>query len=248
MNYLASLSDFFKSPKWANNLLLGGVCMLIPIVGPLVLMGWHVSGFWGRKNTEDFTTYPTFDFSNFGKYLERGVWPFLVMVVLSLVMVPVVFAMIFMTIPMQIAAIHDHGQGHEAIQAVSALTIIASGLVWLVVIVIMMLLTRPLTIAASITQDFASAFNLRRLKSFVLLMWPEMLVSMLFVWLVSIVLMLAGMAAACVGIYFTIPLIYFVNTHLDWQLNLLYVARGGEPISLSPKLNDSPPPLPLAAN
>ena len=77
MDYIASISDFFKSPKWMMNLLLGGVCVLIPIVGPIVVLGWLITGFWARRD-ENFETFPDFDFSHFGKYLERGLWPFLV--------------------------------------------------------------------------------------------------------------------------------------------------------------------------
>ena len=94
MNYTASVSDFFKSPKWMMNLLLGGVCVLIPIVGPIVVLGWLITGFWARQD-ENFETFPDFDFSHFGKYLERGLWPFLVAFVvgvgLSIVLVPLVW-------------------------------------------------------------------------------------------------------------------------------------------------------------
>ena len=37
MNYSASVTDFFKSPKWGMNLLLGAVSILIPIV----IYTWH---------------------------------------------------------------------------------------------------------------------------------------------------------------------------------------------------------------
>src|SRR6187455_3196366 len=86
MNYTASISDFFKSPKWGMNLLLGGVCILIPLVGPLALGGWHITGFWARKD-QDPAKFPDFDFNQFGKYLERGLWPFLAGVIVALVLV-----------------------------------------------------------------------------------------------------------------------------------------------------------------
>ena len=77
MNYLASIADFFKYPKWTMNMLLGGVCCLIPAVGPMVYMGWLITGTWCRKD-ERYETSPDFDFNKFGKYLERGLWPMLV--------------------------------------------------------------------------------------------------------------------------------------------------------------------------
>ena len=83
MNYTDSISDFFKSPHWAMNMVFGGLCMLIPIIGPIVLLGWLVTGFWGRQD-QSYETFPAFDFSHFGKYLERGLWPFLVLFVASM--------------------------------------------------------------------------------------------------------------------------------------------------------------------
>ena len=50
MNYTASVSDFFKSPKWMMNMLLAGVCVFIPLIGPVVIKGWLITGFWGRDD------------------------------------------------------------------------------------------------------------------------------------------------------------------------------------------------------
>jgi hypothetical protein len=89
---MASISDYFKSPKWSTNLLLGGVCMLIPLAGPIVLGGWHITVLWAR-NDRSPGQIPEFDFSQFGKYLERGLWPFLVGFVVSLVILPIMLAL-----------------------------------------------------------------------------------------------------------------------------------------------------------
>lgn len=43
MNYNSSISDFFTSPKWLPNMLLGAVTILIPLVGPLAIGGWHAT-------------------------------------------------------------------------------------------------------------------------------------------------------------------------------------------------------------
>ena len=39
MNYTAAISDFYKTPHWPRNLLFGAICVLLPIVGPIVLTG-----------------------------------------------------------------------------------------------------------------------------------------------------------------------------------------------------------------
>src|SRR3954467_4838636 len=110
MNYTASVSDYFKIPKWMMNTLLAGVCVFIPFIGPIVIKGWLITGFWGRDD-ERPETFPDFDFGNFGKYLERGLWPFLVTLVTSFVlaMAGAVFMVPFAMISSVLTA-GSHGQ------------------------------------------------------------------------------------------------------------------------------------------
>ena len=112
--------------------------------------------------------FPPFDFQYFTKYLERGLWPFLVSLAASVVMVPVMFAMIFGPLLM-------------------------SGIA-----------------AASLDHRHHGEF-------------PRAMMFSLF--------------AIC-------PVVIFSWHHLQKQLYQLYLARGGEPVPLNPKLNDLPPGLP----
>jgi hypothetical protein len=151
MRYNASVTDFFKIPKWGTSMLLGAVAMLIPAIGPLVLGGWHVTGFWARGDDEDPAKFPPFDFQYFGKYLERGLWPFLVNLAASVVMIPLMMCLMIITI-----------------------------------------------------------------------------------------------ITCSMGMFFAAPISIFSWHHLQKQIYQLYISRGGEPIPLSPKLQDVPPLLPRA--
>jgi hypothetical protein len=249
MNYSASITDFFKSPKWLTNLLLGGVCTLIPIVGPVALMGWHIGALYGRRDDNDFVGYPMFDLSNFGKYIERGVWPFLVQMVVSLVLVPVMW--IVMAVPMfSMIAITASGQTEggpppepSPVLLIGTVAIMLIG--YAIGLAVFILLTKPLMLRAIITQDFGAAFNLGFIKRFIALTWKEQILATLFIMCAGMVLMMLGMLAFCVGVYFAIGLLMFSAYHLDRQIYDLYLARGGEPVPLSPKLSDSPPPVPV---
>ena len=100
MKYMESITDFTKSPKWMTNLLLAAVCCIIPFVGPMVVLGWLITGFWSRKD-ESPETFPDFDFGKFVVWLQRGLWPFLVAIVASiavyiLFLIPIVGAMVLM--------------------------------------------------------------------------------------------------------------------------------------------------------
>jgi hypothetical protein len=239
VNYTDSISDFFKSPKWMMNLLLGGVCVLIPIVGPMVILGWLITGFWARQD-QNFETFPEFDFSHFGKYLERGLWPFLVAFVaslaISIVMVPVAWILM---IPMMLAGGFSSGT-HEAnaVSCFGILALILMMLVWAVMIVGLMLVLVPLKIRASLTQDFAKSFDMGFVKRFVALTWKEMVLSSLFVVVAGTLIICLGMIVFCIGMYFATVLVYFSWTHLHKQLYALYLSRGGEPIPFSPKLSE----------
>lgn len=246
MNYGASVSDFFKSPNWMMNLLLGGVCVLIPIVGPMVLLGWLITGFWARQD-ENFETFPDFDFSHFGKYLERGLWPFLVAFVVgiafSIVMVPLTWLLMIPVI--LVGGLSSSGEANAG----GCLGFLAMTLMILVVAVVvfaMMLALVPLKIRASLTQDFAKSFDIGFVRKFLALTWKEVVLSSLFVMAIGTLFGCLGMIVFCVGVYFAMVLVYFSWTHLHKQLYKLYLSRGGEPVPLSPKLNPAPAAAPGA--
>jgi len=246
VNYTDSITDFFKSPKWMMNLLLGGVCVLIPIVGPMVVLGWLITGFWARQD-ENFATFPDFDFSHFGKYLERGLWPFLVAFVVSsvfsIVLVPLIW--LFM-IPMMVVGGMSSGHESNAGSCFGAVAMVMMLLVVTVLIFALMLVLVPLKIRASLTQDFAKSFDFGFVKRFLALTWKEILLSSLFVMITGTLLVCLGMFVLCIGMYFATVVVYFSWTHLHKQLYALYLSRGGEPVPLSPKLIDAPLAMPAA--
>jgi hypothetical protein len=223
MNYPASVSDFFKSPKWTMNLLLAGVCVFIPFVGQIVIKGWLITGFWGRDE-ERPENFPDFDFSNFGKYLERGLWPFLVTLVSGLAL-GVALAILVAPIAMicSLLTAGSHGNDNGCIGAVVALFMMCFYLV---------------AVLAMMTQDFAQSFNFAWVKKFAAVMWKEILLSALFLAATSALLMCAGALLLCVGMYFALVPVYFCWMHLLKQLYLLYLSRGGEPVPISPKLHE----------
>lgn len=243
MNYTASVADFFKSPKWLPNLFLGGVCFLIPILGPMVVLGWLVTGFWSRAD-EDFVAFPAFQFAHFDKYLERGIWPFLVSLMSSIVIVPLVSLLM---IAVAVMGSFSSGADHVAGSVFAVIVLLFLLLLVIAALVLMMVVMVPLKLRAAMTQDFAKAFDFRFVKQFVALVWVEIVLSVLFVTLAGVLLFCLGALFFCVGAYLSIVVGYFAGTHLHKQLYALYLSRGGEPVPLSPKLFDAPPPLAAGA-
>jgi hypothetical protein len=239
MNYTASVTDFFKSPKWLMNMLLAGVCVFIPFIGPMVIIGWVIGGLWGRAD-ERAETFPDFDFGNFGKYLERGLWPFLVKLVSGLAIGLVLCVLI---IPLAlITGVITHGTNDNG--CVAAIMAIFMFAFYLIAIVAGLFVVMPFTLRATLTQDFAQSFNFQWAKKFATLMWKEILLAALFWVVVSGILVCIGAIALCIGMYFALVIVYFALMHLQQQLYRLFLSRGGEPIPLSPKLRDNAAPLP----
>jgi hypothetical protein len=240
MNYQASVSDFFQSPKWKNNMLLGAVSMFIPIVGQMVLNGWHITCLWAQRNENDPAKMPAFDFQFFGKYLERGLWPFVVSMVAALIFLPIIGVTILLIFVMAGMFGLRNGQLNH-----SEFVFIMLGIFGLQILssVLYNVLITPLIISASITQDFKTAFNFKFIKKFITLVWKEMLVSMLFMLGLGLCSFVVAIITCFIGIYFATPIIIYSWHHLQKQLYQLYLSRGGDALAISPKLFDGPPPL-----
>ncbi|MEZ0274802.1 MAG: DUF4013 domain-containing protein [Roseimicrobium sp.] len=244
MNYIASITDFFKSPKWGMNLLLGMVAMIIPAVGPIVLAGWLITGFYGRKDDENPVTFPDFDFQNFVKYLERGLWPFLVNLVAGFAMIPIAFVVVF--IPMLLlSAIGSNSNGDGAGVLAILMMIIMFGL-YALLMAVFFFVTTPMMLRSTITQDFGSAFNFGFVKRFLIVVKGEMLMAALFMLGVGVVLMIVGILTCYIGFLVGGPIVFYAWHHLQKQLYKAYLSRGGDAIPVSPKLTDegvTPPQL-----
>jgi hypothetical protein len=241
MNYMDSVTDFFKSPKWGMNLLLGAVHAIIPIVGPMAIMGWLLAGFWGRED-ERAETFPDLTFDKFGKNLERGLWPTLVTLVAGVVLVPVfVVMMIMMAIVTGATASGEHGPG-----ALGFMVTLVFGALFVIIGAVVALIMLPMTLRSALMQDFGAAFDFGFVKRFLSLTKTELALSILFICGAAVVLFMITMVP-CIGIlliYAAIPPLHYAWAHLTKQLYKLYLSRGGEPIVLSPKLKDTPPPPP----
>ena len=74
MRYQRSYGYVFSHPDWAVNLLAGSACILLPVVGWALFIGYLVEVFDHLRQHSD-EQYPTFDIDRIGHYLARGVLP-----------------------------------------------------------------------------------------------------------------------------------------------------------------------------
>ena len=77
MRYLHSYQFIFVSPQWLSNLGYSILCMLVPVVGPIVLVGYHFELIEAMLRDGE-ENYPDFDTNRLMPYLTRGAWPFII--------------------------------------------------------------------------------------------------------------------------------------------------------------------------
>lgn len=224
------ISHVFENPDWFTNVLLGGICFLIPFVGPIVLLGYRyeVIDYWNKHSQ---ATYPNFDFGKFGEYLNRGIWPFLVLLVGSLLVVPLVLLSYFGSFVVFTIA-GPLGRDFAVVGVILGFLVLFGGLLLSMVIAGLVLV--PLELKSGMQRDFAAGFDINFIKHFISLTWKETLIGFLFLYLANLALTLVGLLMLCVGVYFTMAVGLMAQTHFVHQLYLIYLQRGGTPISTPP--------------
>jgi hypothetical protein len=221
MDFRAAIRFPFRGAhKWAN-LGLVFVCMLIPFIGGVVVSGYQV--LMEKRLIADINAEaPRFDFGQFVRYLQIGLWPFLVTLIILLPMLFLFYVPLIVGIVLLVVGVEKH-----PVPAILGFAILL--IVDMLLLVMAMAIVRPLALKAGLEQAFDKAFSWTFFKAW----WQRV------GWLsVGVTLAFMGMAlgfyivVACtfIGVYALVPLAIFVQAHLQAQLYRLYLDRGGVPL------------------
>ncbi len=220
----------FRGPYvWAN---LGciALCFLIPIVGALVAQGYLITV--EKRLIENIDAdAPRFNFSRFSDYLMKGIWPFLAALVLSLFFIPIILAIVGVTFVVSLI-LHDH-------KAPMVAVIVLGILVYLTSILFIGPLLQPLILKSSLLGRFEAAFDWR----FALDYFKRVgLLSIGMHLLLMLIMFPATILSFCIpylGLFALMTIAMFVQIHLNTQLYLTYLDRGGTPIPFEPEPPES---------
>jgi hypothetical protein len=239
IDFGAAFTDLFKTQqKWLTLLLLS-VCVLIPVVGQMVVMGYLFRRYAGERAG---IPAADFDFADFGEHLQAGLWPFLSGLVASLVAMPV---LMLTMLPMFLGPLFAPDNG-----VVIVLGFAVGMILHLLVFAVMILFTTPIQLRSGLMMDFKAGFSKAFVFDFVRKVGLSYLLWMVLLSLILVPLALVGYLAFFVGVYVVVAWAQVVAMHLLFQHYDLYVARGGTPIPVNPALLKVPakpmlPPLPL---
>lgn len=222
LDYLRMYSYIFDGPQWGMTILFAVICQFIPVIGNIVLMGYQYEIV--EQLHRGKPRYPAFNFDDIVAYLSRGVWPFLVALVVALVLVPVVLLGVGgAAVLIGLLELNEEGALVVILPMIGAGVLLSVALTFLLV---------PVTLRAGLSQNFATAFDLRFARDFVAKTWLEILLGTLFLMVTYFGLAFVGMLLCFVGIYPAIVLLMLAQAHLNYQLYAIYLRRGGELIPL----------------
>ena len=237
IEYLRSLKVVFEHPEWLKGAILLAVLSLIPVLQTPLIFGYmfHVTEHLHRQSGGP---YPLFEIRRFAEYITRGIWCYLIANIVAVILIPVFQVTVQGGMFGSMAAIQSGTDAGMLAVAIGVPMVLLGLMVFLLGLFVIL---TPFFLRAGLTQDFALTFNFRWVGDYLRRTWIETTLVNLFLILVSPVLMSAGCALFCVGMFLVGALLTVTHAHLNWQLYELYLARGGEPIPLKPLPADVPP-------
>jgi len=216
----------FRGPHvWAN---LGCVvlCTIIPAVGPLVVGGYLIVV--EKRLIENIDSdAPRFKFDRFVDYLIKGVWPFVLGLILSCFILPLVMCLWFGMF-IGVTMLHDR-------PAVLVGVMITAAIVLMTLSLALAPLVQPLVLKVSLQGDLKGAldwrFALDYFKRVGLLSIGQHVLLVLIIFPVSIL----SFCIPYLGLFAVVAISNFVQIHLNTQIYLEYLNRGGMPIPFEPE-------------
>jgi hypothetical protein len=233
LEYTRAVKFVLDSPNWIVNVLLATACnivgAIIPILPGLVLIGYQCEMLEALA-VRPQQTYPDFKMERIMDYLVRGLWPFVIALIGSIVMIPVL--LIIIGIPTLTMGLLASAAGEDGAGVVLAVMVPIIVILTIVTAIACNVVLVPFLLRAALTQDIGASLDLRFAKDFVRKMWKETILAGLFLIVVAIGAQIIGLLLFCIGVLFTVPFVQFAQVHLGLQLYRLYIARGGEKIPL----------------
>jgi hypothetical protein len=229
MQYGKAFTFAITKPKTGlQNILLGVVCLFIPIIGQIVWLGYRGYVASDLEDDPDLTYHRDFRFDRFSKYLTRGVWQFLAQLLLgSIVMVGYIGMFIAMMATTAGTPGPAAGAGPGGPPAMVLAILIGGYAAIFLLVVIGTFFIWPLELYAALAEEVSVSRAFAFAGRFVRLMWGEMVVAVIVYFILSLVTMLLGALACCVGLYPAIVIMSLAEIHIMVQLYRSYLDKGG---------------------
>lgn len=224
MDYRRAYSYLFSKSDWIQTVLLLAVCVLIPVVGVLVLLGYRAEQLddWLDEGTD--STVRKFDFNRFADLLIRGVWPFLYQLIIGMAFGVFLAVAYFGVIMIAVGTANKE----------PALFLTALAFFYLfafLVQVVVKFLSWPFILHGQVSGkfDFGGAWAFA--KEFYSKIGIANLGGIaLCCMIIDMVCIFIGMLLFCIGFYPAAAIVMMAEGHILWQLYRRHLDRGGSTI------------------
>ena len=236
---LEAFTFLFKAERWLLILVIGGCCYLlsgmVPIVPVMFFSGYIMFLIEQQIRRPNATVlFPNFD--DVGAYLERGAWTVLAQIVLGiLISIPMTICLIGLIIITLAVGESGITQDWSAQMLLLTIFIFAFGCLLLISLVAYMF-AGILWFRSGMAGSFKEAFQFKWALSFIKTCGLRIFFGFFCLALIGTLLNLLGLLMFLVGTYFMGAWSAIAGMHYLSQWYGYYLAQGGTPIPLSPKL------------
>jgi hypothetical protein len=206
MDFSLALSYPLRAPEWGRKILLAGLLSLIPVLGPVLVLGWSL-GITRQVITQGLPTLPEFDLA---RDLLRGLKIWGIGLIYGL---PILVVVVPLGIGFGVTLLTDDGQA-ATILALTALCMVAL----LIVYSLMVSLALPAAYVNFLIHEeqFVAGLNIKEIMSLIRRR-PE---AYFLVWIGGIMcafITLFGLAGCVIGVMFSGSYALMVMAHLYGQ-------------------------------
>jgi hypothetical protein len=224
MNYMRGFQFIKDREKWLQNILLGAVCTLIPVIGAIVFIGYLFEVIENLHRDPNHKDYPDFDFNRFTEYLGRGIWPWLAGLIFG---IAIVIPLVVVSIGAVVAAVII-SRGEPGV--IVGVEIIAALFIAIMGSVLSVFIWGP-ALHAGLTKEFQFGPMIAFGKDFFSRMKKEMVITGLVLLGCSLLAVIPEMITCGLAAYVIVPVLLFAEHHWMFQMYQLYLQRGGTPIT-----------------
>lgn len=171
IQWIPAVRFVFESPDWLPNMVLVFACAFIPVLGQIAIYG-YMYGLIEALHRRPKAVYPKFEFKQFAAYCDRGVWVYVLVLMVALVLqlvlqLPIQFSVQFLLI----FAISNQQAG-----LIAASILIPLLLLFLFTLTLgVSLFMTPLLLRAGLAPGFPQIFQFQWLRDFWRRVWMETL-------------------------------------------------------------------------
>jgi hypothetical protein len=225
VSVLDALRFVTSQPGWTMNVVYALLALFVPVVGPLVFIGWQAE-MMQRLVRRHPHPVPPLDVDDALHYLMRGLAPFVVTLAFQ---VPFFLFLYFLVFGMAggAAIVLDATGSEGAAWGVG----IGFALVGFVVWAYGSALVNAAHTRAELVEDFGEGFAMGKIFRYANKTWLKHLGVMLVFGLIGLGMGMLGLLVFFVGVYFVAAFLQLAAVHLRWQMYEWAVARGAEPIT-----------------